>query len=349
MKSDTIAVVIPVYNKEAYVGRAIESVLHQTSPVDEIIIVDDGSTDGSVQRVQAYDDPRIRLLGRERPGPGGYLARNLAIHSTNVQWIAFLDADDEWHPDFVEEIRKAIDRAPENIGCVFTGWENIWPDGTITRDAYSANSLINSFTQLDLDTFISSWLKVHLCPIWTSAVAVRRDVLLAAGLFPERCKRGGDKDTWLRVMAVTEALASSKACSRYHRQTVNQVTSITTNSRHCLCPTLEKMAIKASGQRHRLLMRLFNSEVFDYAIYVGQNERVLPEIYRGFHVSLNPARYCVLLALSYLPIPVQRFIRSLILRFVRPSAGRRPSGKPNRRDLRQADPTGPLSTRRLPP
>src|SRR4029434_1166221 len=111
--ADTIAAVIPVYNKEPYVVRAIASVLAQTRPVDEIIIVDDASTDGSRRQIEQFRDPRIKLLQRAEPGAGGYAARNLAIHHATSRWIAFLDADDSWHEHFIEEIAKLIAQASD--------------------------------------------------------------------------------------------------------------------------------------------------------------------------------------------------------------------------------------------
>src|SRR5262249_42510138 len=95
MATNTIAAVIPLYNKEPYVARAIASVLAQTRCVDEIVIVDDASTDGSLERVRAFEDPRIRVLRRMDPRQRGLPAtRSLGIQSATSRWIALLDADD---------------------------------------------------------------------------------------------------------------------------------------------------------------------------------------------------------------------------------------------------------------
>src|SRR5882724_6939837 len=92
----SIAVVIPLYNKGLHIRRALDSVLAQSRRPDEIIIVDDNSSDEGPAEVAKYADPRIRLLHRTTPGPGGYAARNLAIEHAHSEWIAFLDADDAW-------------------------------------------------------------------------------------------------------------------------------------------------------------------------------------------------------------------------------------------------------------
>jgi glycosyltransferase involved in cell wall biosynthesis len=108
MTADTFAALIPLYNKERYVARAITSVLAQARPVDEIIIVDDPSTDGSAARITAFPYPRLQLLRRTDPKQRG-LPR-LAISELDLpqHWIALLDADDRWHEDYIEEIEKLL-------------------------------------------------------------------------------------------------------------------------------------------------------------------------------------------------------------------------------------------------
>jgi glycosyltransferase involved in cell wall biosynthesis len=310
MTQDSIAVVIPVHNKAPFVARAIASVLAQTRPVDELILVDDASTDRSLDEIEAFRDSRIKLLQRGEAGPGGYAARNLAIRHATARWIAFLDADDTWDPCFVEEVAQLIARAPSRAGCVFTGYERDWGDRPAERDKYSAGRASDGFAQLDFDGFLSAWLTFDECPIWTSASAFRRDVLIQAGLFPERCRRGGDKDLWLRVMACADALSSPRVCATYHKATIHQVTRINgTNIRPCMYATIERMVRESSGKRRRLLMRVFNREVLSYARQVRQREHVSPAIYRGFFVRADPAGYAALLALSYLPLSMQAFLR----------------------------------------
>jgi hypothetical protein len=143
-----------------------------------------------------------------------------------------------------------------------------------------------------------------------SGVVIRRDILLEAGLFQERCRRGEDKDMWLRVLAITDALSSPRVCSSYYRDIPGAMNeTISTNVRHCLCATLEEMIARASGTRRRLLMRLFNHQVIEYARWVVGRERLSPEVYRGFFASINPQGYLLLLALSYLPVQVQHIVR----------------------------------------
>jgi succinoglycan biosynthesis protein ExoO len=315
MTTNTIAAVIPLYNKEPYIARAVASVLAQTRPVDEIIIVDDASTDGSLERTKAFKDPRIRVLRRTDPRQRGLPAtRNLGIRSATSRWIALLDADDRWHEDFIEENAKLIAQATHRIGFLFTGWESVGSDGVVMRDPYSAHRDGQGFRRLDLDGFVSAWLDLGACPVFPSGVVIRRDTLLEAGLFQERCRRGEDKEMWVRVLAITDALSSPRVCTSYYRDIPGAMNeTITTNVRHCLCATLENLIAQAPGSRRRLLMRLFNHQVMEYSRGVGGRERLSPEVYRGFFVSIHPQGYLLLLALSYLPVPVQQMVRQGML------------------------------------
>lgn len=315
MTTNTIAVVIPLYNKEPYVARAITSVLAQTRPVDEIIVVDDASTDGSLERVRAFQDPRIRVLRRTDPkGRGLPATRNLGIQSAASRWIALLDADDRWHDDFIEECERLMRHATDRIGFLFTGWQGVWPSGTLTRDPYSAASTDDSFRALDLDRFVSAWLDLKACPVFPSGVVIRRDALLKAGLFNVCCRRGEDKEMWVRLLGITDALSSPRVCSSYYCEIPGAMNdNITTNVRHCLCPTLEQMIAQAPEPRRRLLERLFNESVLEYARWVGGRERLSPDVYRGFYVSVDPQGYLLLLALTYLPASAQQLVRRIVL------------------------------------
>lgn len=317
MPDFTIAAVIPLHNKGRFIERAIESVLAQTQPVDEIIVVDDASTDDGPKRLSRFrDDPRLKVLQRSEPGPGGYAARNLAIRSASSRWIGFLDADDTWKSGFVAEIAGLAARADERTGCLFTGHEKIWSDGRVARDRYSLRHPQEHARPLDFEAFVSEWLAIGMSPIWTSACAIRRDVLLEIGMFPEgRCRLGGDKDTWLRTLAGTNALSSPRPCATYHTVTENQVTRTETfNSRPCLLASVEALLAGATGRRRRLLMQLLNLEAFEQALVAGARARVLPEVYRGFYGHLSPVRYAVLLGLAHSPAPVRGTVRACALK-----------------------------------
>ena len=101
-----ISVVIPLYNKEASIAQSLKSVLSQEYDDFEVVIVDDGSTDGSVGVVEAINNPRIRLIKQENGGPSK--ARNTGVKNAKGEWILFLDADDELEPDALEYFANLI-------------------------------------------------------------------------------------------------------------------------------------------------------------------------------------------------------------------------------------------------
>ena len=298
----SFAVVIPLYNKRPHIERAVESVLAQIEAPAEIFVVDDASTDGGLDVVARFRDERLKLLRRPAPGPGGYAARNLAILRAQSDWIAFLDADDAWTPDHLSTIRMALTQArqPDRINCVFSGYSNVYPGGRREMDRYTNRTGRGRVQTLDLAQFLGAWLDLEECPIWTSASAFRRQALIDAGLFPAgRCRRGGDKDLWLRVMRTGLAAASAGATAIYHRDATNMVTrGNSTDARHCLCDTIDAMLPDAPAAIRPLLKKLFNQEVYQYALHAAKDRKVNPASWRGFHAEKDPLRFLVLAGLS---------------------------------------------------
>jgi glycosyltransferase involved in cell wall biosynthesis len=295
------AVVVPLYNKRPHIARALDSILAQTEPPAEIFVVDDASTDGGLDEVIRHRDERLQILRRSEPGPGGYAARNMAVLRAQSDWVAFLDADDAWTPDHLAAIRAAIEQADApRLGSVFNGYTNVWPDGRREPDRYTHRVGRAAARVLDFPALLNVWLDLKECPIWTSAAAFRRQALVDAGLFPAgRCVRGGDKDLWLRVARNAAVLAAPAATAIYHRDAINMVTRrSSTDARHCLCETIIAMLQNASDVERPLLKRLFNQEVYQYALHAAKDRKVNPASWRGFYAQEDPLRFLVLAGLS---------------------------------------------------
>jgi len=122
MTAPRVSCIVPVYNGERFLPEALESVLRQTRPPDEIIVVDDGSTDGS-GRIAAALGPPVRCVRQENAGPAA--ARNLAIRLAAGDFLAFLDADDLWLPRKLELQLATMRERPELDYCV-THLQNFW-------------------------------------------------------------------------------------------------------------------------------------------------------------------------------------------------------------------------------
>jgi len=315
----SFAVVIPVHNKRPHIERALESALAQTEPAAEIFVIDDASSDGGLDQAMRYRDDRLRILRRRKPGPGGYAARNMAILRAQSDWIAFLDADDAWQPDHLATIRTTLaqSREPEPA-CVFAGYSNVYSDGRTEPDGYTRRVGRAAPRTFDFATLLSTWLELQECPIWTSASAFRRRSLIDAGLFPAgRCARGGDKDLWLRVARNGRSVAAPGTTAIYNRDATNMVTRRNpTDGRHCLCETITTMLPSAPTTVRPLLRKLFNQEVYQYALYAAKDRKVNPDSWRGFYAQQDPLRYLVLAGLStHAGAYAARRLRDVALRY----------------------------------
>ncbi len=198
-----ISVVIPLYNKAGYVKRAVNSILCQTFQNFEIMVVNDGSTDGSEKVVEEYKDSRIKLLHRDNPSPGGHAARNTGIRNATSDFVTFLDADDEWKPEFLETVLRLKEKYP-SAGAYATAYKEKKMDGSIK---------VPRFWFVPEEGIIPDYFRSSLygaSPICTGAVAVPRYVFETVGFFPEGVRRGGDLDMWARI-----ALKYPIAFSRY--------------------------------------------------------------------------------------------------------------------------------------
>lgn len=172
-----VSVVIPLYNKRASVGRALESVCRQTVRDIEILVVDDGSSDGSAEVVETVQDPRIRLIRQPNAGPNQ--ARNNAIAAARSDLIAFIDADDEWTPAHLANILKARERFPR-CGVYATNFYWVQPDGSRKDPTFPGLRSEEGFCLVDNYFAVSNETSITTC----SSVALTRTVLDEVGGFP---------------------------------------------------------------------------------------------------------------------------------------------------------------------
>ncbi|MDH0868297.1 glycosyltransferase family A protein [Mitsuaria sp. GD03876] len=209
-----ISVVIPLYNKEHHILRAVESVLAQTHADFELVVVDDGSKDGGAALVEAVADRRVRL--HRQPNAGVSAARNRGVALTSAPLIAFLDADDAWEPDFLANVRALADRHPEAV-AVAMNYTVVAPGGARSLGVDPARAP----AQL-LDPAAYFRIGKHGSPVFSSSVAARREALLAAGGFPEGVRLGEDIDTWLRLLFQGPVVFDPRAGGMYFNDATNR-------------------------------------------------------------------------------------------------------------------------------
>jgi glycosyltransferase involved in cell wall biosynthesis len=181
----TVSVVIPTYNSGQLVTEAIESILAQTSPVHEILVVDDGSTDDTLVRMSQFGPP-VRYIKKENGGVSS--ARNRGVQEAKGEWIAFLDADDVWNPKKLELQLKALNSRPELglLGTLMYSWPGSHPAIEVARPD-------DRIRVIGLDDLL---VKNFLA---TSTIIARANVLRSVGLFDQSLQGPEDYDLWIRI------------------------------------------------------------------------------------------------------------------------------------------------------
>ncbi|WP_313659474.1 glycosyltransferase family 2 protein [Acinetobacter variabilis] len=203
MSDIKFSVVIPLYNKEQSIVNTVLSVLKQSYQNFEIVIINDGSTDSSVDVVKNINDERIRLIHQGNQGVSA--ARNLGITEASYEWIAFLDGDDLWRANHLEEIIKMMNTFP-NEKVYVTSFE--YSDKR-KMFKHKRNSSI-----FKIENYFLEAIKESL--IWTSIVVVHKSCFEKVGYFNMQLNRGEDLDLWARLARVYRIVKSSKITAIYN-------------------------------------------------------------------------------------------------------------------------------------
>lgn len=178
------SVIIPLYNKQYSIQNTIKSVLCQTFQEFEIIVINDGSTDGSCKQVEEFDDSRIRLIHKINGGVSS--ARNTGIKEAINEWIVFLDGDDLWENNHLATLHKSIELFPKHkVFCTsfrIEGRVNVEK----SREEYDIIG----------DYFVEATKKNFF---WTSVACIHKSVFSISGMFNEKLNRGEDLELWARI------------------------------------------------------------------------------------------------------------------------------------------------------
>lgn len=190
----SVSVVIPAYNAEKYIGRTIESVLAQTRPAGEIIVVDDGSSDGTAEAVKAFGD-KVRYIHQQNAGVSA--ARNAGIEAARCEWIAFLDADDEWVGEYLQTQMTLFDNNPDIAWAAASYYCCLCDEGKRAPD----NSIEKCKGLLSSSGCFESYFSALKEGVsgWTGTMIIKKQALVEAGPFVEGLALGEDLDMWLRV------------------------------------------------------------------------------------------------------------------------------------------------------
>ena len=217
-ESERISVVVPLYNKEAEVERALRSIIEQSLAPGEVIVVDDGSTDGSraiVERIIAeHPEAAIRLI--TQPNGGVSAARNRGIAEAKGDYIALLDADDAWLTGYIAEVCRLMEYYPE-ADAYSTAFDIVNGTERVAASVPTTEGYIN----------IAEEALQRRYPIIPSTATLRREAVLRAGGFPEGMRIGEDQWLWVRMVQEGATFCfSPMSLVRYSRSASNRSASI---------------------------------------------------------------------------------------------------------------------------
>ncbi len=208
MKTNEITVIIPLYNKEKEIEQTLRSVAAQHLQPAEVIVVDDGSTDRSAERVSALNLPHLRLIRQSNQGVSA--ARNRGLREAKTRWVALLDGDDCWQPNYLTTIHALMTRYPD-CGAYATAFS--------IRNHSALTPARTPQKEGPLDFFEESMRRYVLIP---STTTLDRQLALQLGGFPEGMRMGEDQYLWTQIARHAPICFSPRREAIYSRTASNR-------------------------------------------------------------------------------------------------------------------------------
>jgi len=202
-----VSVIIPLYNKEDFIIESIKSVLDQTFKEFEVIVINDGSNDGSLKISSSIKDHRVKIISIENSGVS--IARNIGLQNAKYQWVAFLDADDWWKPTFLEEMINTTKQYNQH-GIFASGRSHVF---NTHIERYK-----NPFLPKDGQTGILNYFQViskYLPLINSSNALIKKSLINEVGNFNKLQNKREDHDLWMRLSFLEKTVFVNKNLSHY--------------------------------------------------------------------------------------------------------------------------------------
>ncbi|MES2299189.1 MAG: glycosyltransferase family A protein [Pseudomonadota bacterium] len=236
-----VTVIIPVFNGERFIARAVQSALAQSLPPAQVLVVDDGSSDATVSRLAPFG-ARVTLIALARNG-GVSQARNCAMHASHGDWIAFLDADDIWHPSKLERQLDALRACPEAQFCCSDFLVLDKSAGKMVRHFSIFGREARALDAAPLAAPFSCLLQRNF--VGTSSVLMTRALMDAVGDFNTDYPQAEDYEYWLRCALLTPFLVMPQCLM----EKTSHESNLTNNSLETfLCHEQVLLAMQARGQ-----------------------------------------------------------------------------------------------------
>lgn len=213
------SVIIPLYNKAPYIEKAIRSVAAQTFQEFELIVIDDGSTDDGIKKLEDLFNLLTPPLGgwgaTQQSNAGVSVARNNGVALAKYDYISFLDADDWWESTYLEKMKGLIESFPE-VGIFGSSYYSV-KNGNYTK----AKIGVEEGFQSGLINYFQVYAKTMWMPLWTGATIIKKSIFIENDGFKPQLKLGEDFDLWVRV-AIKYPVAFLNKALAYYNQDVDQ-------------------------------------------------------------------------------------------------------------------------------
>lgn len=282
-----VSVVIPLFNKGTVIKKSIDSVLSQTYHNFEIVVVDDGSTDHSVDAVRQYEDSRISIYLKSNGGPSS--ARNYGIKKSKGNWILFLDADDVLLPDALEKLVEPFVEDYSGIDIVCGNFNVISNSDVKKHHLIKYHGLVTCRKKM-------YWLFIGNCFPRTGAALIRKE-LLSKHQFPENLRRFEDMCVMIEWVKNGQVYLIPDVLFNYYRDTANASKpakdynmdfifhmnfSKASFWEKCLLANLYEFGLRLYPQQRRLLKRMYGR--WDFYRFLGQIVLLGQMLYRRFFI-----------------------------------------------------------------
>lgn len=309
-----ISVIIPLYNKVKYIERSIHSVINQTYQYFEIIVVNDGSLDGSELLVNNFLDNRIKLINQSNLGVS--VARNIGVKNASFEYIAFLDADDEWSPFFLESINNLINNFPES-GIYATNNYFVFQNGKVKYEDYS--KLFKNSNIGIIDNYFKIFADRKKSPFSNSNFCMSKKVFLDYNGYKLGVKLTEDSDLWCRVALDKRIAYDIRPNAFYYFETENSTNVIFVNEEFEVIKTLKK-ALVSIGENTEIrgsIKKLIAFQQLSYtkrAIITKNNKQAFKTLFSSTIIYYYPIDFFICFLNAFLPTFSINFFRTLKLK-----------------------------------
>lgn len=297
-----VSVIIPLYNKAPYIKRALDSVLAQTVQDFEIVVVGGNSSDGGEDIVKGYTDSRIRFI--QEAGNGVSAARNQGVDAAKAELVAFLDADDEWLPEFLETILRLREKWPEG-GIYSTSWIVADPGKPLKK--HKSMCIADDWEGVLPSVFIVA-AKDGGFPGYTSSIVIPRSIYIQSNGFSTKYKLGEDLDLWARLSLYYPWVGSSDALAIYHQDDANSAVrnpALLHEEEHPIIQSFQTLFTQ--DEQQRLLKTAPDLDVYLDSLHLwkagnlitlGKKKQALVELKKITHKELNLRKRMLYLRIS---------------------------------------------------